>query len=303
MNTAHKYLIVIAGPTGAGKTNAAIQLAKHFHTEILSADARQFYREMSIGTAKPSDDELAAVKHHFINSLSIHDNYNAGKYEVDVQKVLNELYVKFDTLILCGGSGLFIHAALHGLDKLPAANPEIRNQLQEKFRKEGIASLQNMLNEKDPAYYNTIDVHNPHRIIRALEICIITGKKYSELRTQEMANRNFSTINIFLNPDRKVLYENINKRVDAMMQLGLLNEVASLYQYRNLPALNTVGYKELFAYMDGSYDLATGVEKIKQNTRNYAKRQITWFNKYFTANTFTPEQDKQMRTYIQSKLQ
>lgn len=297
-----KYLIVLAGPTGVGKTDVAMQMAKHFQAEIISADARQFYRELNIGTAKPTSSQLIEVTHHFINSFSIHDAYDVRKFETDVISLLGELHEKQNIVILCGGSGLFIQAVLNGMDELPASDPEIRKMLDEKLRKDGIGALQDLLQDKDPEYFMNIDRQNPHRIIRALEVCMITGQKYSELRRNVSAKRNFVPINIYLNLDRETLYERINRRVDVMMQQGLLEEAKRFYPYKKLPALNTLGYKELFAYEEGKMDLQSAVESIKQNTRNYAKRQGTWFKKYFQGKEFSPADIELILKHVEEEM-
>ncbi|MBC8047863.1 MAG: tRNA (adenosine(37)-N6)-dimethylallyltransferase MiaA [Fimbriimonadaceae bacterium] len=302
MTNKHKYLIVIAGPTAVGKTDVAISVAKHFNTEIISADARQFYRELNIGTAKPSSAQLAEVKHYFINNLSIHDPYDVGLYEQEVLQVLSPLFLLHDTIILCGGSGLYIDAVINGLDKFPEKDIEIRKQLEHKLKSEGIESLQQLLKEKDIKYYNKVDLQNPHRLIRALEVYLTTGIPYSSYTKKEPDKRGFTAIKICLNIERPVLYQRINERVDKMMQSGLVEEAEKLYQYKNIPALNTVGYKELFEYFDGEKDLKTALEEIKQHTRNYAKRQLTWFRKDQDYKIFRPEQLDEMVAFVKQEI-
>lgn len=274
-----KHLIVIAGPTAVGKTAIAIRLAQHFNTEIISADARQFYKEMNIGTAKPSEEQLRSVPHHFINFLSVENNYTVGQYEKDVLLKLEELFKKHDIIILTGGAGLFIKAITDGLDILPSADPEIRESLQELYDTKGIEALQTKLEDVDPEYYKKVDIQNPVRLIRALEVFYASGKPISSFHIKDAPTRPFKSIKICLNLEREILYQTINDRVDKMFEDGLLNEAKQLYPLRKLNALQTVGYAELFDYFDNAIDLQKAKEKIKQNTRNYAKRQMTWFRK------------------------
>lgn len=274
-----KKLIVIAGPTAVGKTALSILLAKHFSTEIISADSRQFYREMNIGTAKPTNSQLEEVKHHFINSLSITHDYNAGRYESDCTVLLAKLFTDHNEVILVGGSGLYINAVLYGIDQLPTADPELRKSLNELFEQKGLAALQEQLQQLDAEYFKKVDQENPQRLMRALEVCMITGKKYSALLGKQKTQRNFTPVIIGLNTDRELLYKYINERVDNMMANGLTEEVKSLLPYKNCNAMQTVGYKEMIKYFEEKYTLEEAVELIKKNTRNYAKRQITWFKK------------------------
>lgn len=274
-----KHLIVIAGPTAVGKTAIAIRLAQHFNTDIISADARQFYKEMNIGTAKPTDEQLKLIPHHFINFLSVNDVYNVGQYEKDVLEKLNELFKTHDVVIMTGGAGLFIRAVTEGLDVLPSADPEIRESLQELFETQGIEALQIKLEDVDPEYYKKVDIQNPVRLIRALEVFYATGKPISTFHIRETPERPFKSIKICLELEREILYNIINNRVDKMIDNGLLKEAENLFPLRHLNALQTVGYSELFDYLENTTDLKTAIEKIKQNTRNYAKRQMTWFRK------------------------
>lgn len=297
-----KHLIIIAGPTGVGKTEVAIALAQYYKTEIISADARQFYREMNIGTAKPDEHQLAQVKHHFINSLSIHDAYDVSKYESEAIKLLQKLFEKYDQLILCGGSGLFIHAVIHGLDKLPETDSTIPYMLEQKLEDEGIDALQKLLLEKDPVYYKTVDLQNPHRLLRALEVCLTTGKPFSSFRKNEPQKRDFQTISICLHKQRNILYRQINQRVDTMVSNGLIQEAAELYPLKHLRALHTVGYTEIFKCYDEKLNPEEAIEKIKQNSRHYAKRQLTWFKKYLQAAWFEPENLQDIKAYIKLKL-
>jgi len=274
-----KKLIVIAGPTAVGKTATAIRLAQQLKTEIISADSRQFYNEMSIGTAKPDAEELSQAKHHFIDSHSITDNFTVGNFEKEALLLLDELFKTHDQLIMVGGSGLFIQAVTQGFDNLPAANPEIREKLNQEFAEKGIEHLQQKLKEADPDYYNKVDLNNPQRLIRALEVFQATGKSFSSYRKATVNTRPFESIKIVLDLPREELYDRINRRVDIMIEQGLVEEVRSLLPYRQLNALNTVGYSELFDYFDGKTDLPAAIDLIKQNTRRFAKRQLTWFRK------------------------
>jgi tRNA dimethylallyltransferase len=274
-----KTLIVIIGPTASGKTAAAIQLAHHYKTDILSADSRQFYQEMSIGTAKPSKQELAAAKHFFINNLSITENYTAWDYEVQALELLNKLFDKHNYVILAGGSGLFIKAVCEGFDEFPDMRPGLREKLNLEFEEKGIADLQQRLKIADPVYYEQVDLNNPQRLIRAIEVFESTGKPFSSFRKLNVNKRPFRVVKLGLNLPREKLYQQINYRVDEMVKNGLIEEVKSLLAYRHLNALNTVGYSELFNYFDEQIDLDRAIELIKQNTRRFAKRQITWFGR------------------------
>ncbi|RZK50461.1 MAG: tRNA (adenosine(37)-N6)-dimethylallyltransferase MiaA [Pedobacter sp.] len=297
-----KTLITIVGPTAIGKTALAIQIAQQLNTEIISADSRQFFKELSIGTAKPSPAELAAVPHHFIDSHSVQTFFSTGDFEVEALQVIDQLFKKHDTLICVGGSGLYIDALIKGLDELPEIDLSIREQLNHKLETEGILSIQKQLADLDPEYYQRVDQSNPQRMIRGLEMILSTGIKLSSLLTNQVKERPFNIIKIGLNTDRALLYERINARVDQMMELGLLNEVKSLIQLRHLNALQTVGYAELFAYLDGECTLAEAVDKIKQNTRRFAKRQITWFKRDPQTTWFDPKNEKEILDFIFASL-
>ena len=274
-----KYLIVIAGPTASGKTALAIELAKYFDAEIISADARQFFREMNIGTAKPSEEELSSVKHHFINSHSIVDSYSVGDYEKDVVAFLEDYYKKKDIAILAGGSGLYIRAVCEGVDKYPEVPEEIREELQLSYQQHGIEILQKELKKCDPDYYEKVDIQNPHRLIRAVEVFRASGKPFSSFQKSEKIKRPFKIIKIGLDWERERLYERINLRVVQMIDNGLEDEAKSLFPLKYLNALQTVGYQEFFSYFENKISRAEAINLIKQNTRNYAKRQMTWFRK------------------------
>lgn len=272
-----KKLIVIAGPTASGKTKLSVDLAKQFNCPVISADSRQFYKEMTIGTAKPSVDEMAGITHYFIDSHSIANPLSAGKYETEAIQLIDSLFEKHDQLILVGGSGMFIDAVVFGTDRIPHSK-EVRNKWNSLFEKHGLPYLQSQLEEKDPEYHEIVDTKNPVRLIRALEVIEITNTKYSELRKNK-AQRNFATAYFVIDHPREVLYERINERVDEMVNKGLIDEVKSLIYYKDSQALNTVGYKEIFDYLEGDITKESAIELIKKNTRNYAKRQITWFKR------------------------
>ncbi|WP_045474897.1 tRNA (adenosine(37)-N6)-dimethylallyltransferase MiaA [Winogradskyella sp. PG-2] len=272
-------LISIVGPTAIGKTALSIKLAQRFNAEIISADSRQFYKEMNIGTAVPSLEELNYVKHHFIQHKSIESNYNVGDFERDAIIKIEELHQKNPFAIMVGGSGLYVKAVTKGLDYFPEVDDKVRTKLNLKFETEGIESLQEQLKLLDLKAYNTIAIDNPQRLIRALEICIGTNKPYSSYLTNSSKNRAFKSISIGLNAERSVIYERINQRVDLMIENGLLKEVEALLPYKHLNALNTVGYKELFQYFEGHCTLEFAISEIKKNTRHFAKRQLTWFRK------------------------
>jgi tRNA dimethylallyltransferase len=295
-------LVCIVGPTAVGKTNVAITLAQQFNAEIVSADSRQFFKEMSIGTAKPSAEELAAAPHHFINSHSITQAFSVGDFEKEALSLLENLFEKHSIAFLVGGSGLYVQAITQGFDSLPKAPPELRAELNNQLTEEGIESLQKRLEALDPTYYREVDIYNPQRIIRALEVCISTGQPFSAYRMHTANERPFEVLTIGLNTERSQLYARINKRVDTMMEQGLLAEVETLLPYRELNALQTVGYQELFDYLEGEKSLEKAVEEIKQNTRRFAKRQLTWFRKNTETHWFEPQQVSEMNALISKKL-
>ena len=284
-----RTLIVVCGPTASGKTKLAIQLAKHFSAEIISADSRQIYRELKIGSAPPSDVELKEVKHHFIASRNLDEDYNAGAYEKDVLQLLGKLFPQNKYSILVGGSGLYIDAVCNGFDKVPSSFPEIRKQLQDLYETEGIDQLKKKLKELDSDYYNKIDLNNPQRLMRALEVCMGTGKPYSILREGKKNPRDFRIIKIGLELPREVLYKRIDERVDEMMKAGLAEEAQKLISLKYLNALQTVGYKELFDLFENKTSLDEAVDLIKRNSRRYAKRQLTWFRKDKEIQWFLPD--------------
>ena len=276
---ANKLLIAVVGPTAIGKTALGIKLANHFNTEILSADSRQFFKEMTIGTAVPDEDELAAATHHFIQHISIEEEYNVGLFEQETIQKLEELFKKHDVVIMVGGSGLYVDAVINGLDKFPDVDPEIRASLRAQLEADGIEALQQQLQKLDPEHYEKIDLHNKQRLVRALEICIGTGKPYSSFLAKNTIKRPFQSLKIGLQADRQLIYDRINRRVDHMIEKGLIAEAEALYPKKELNALQTVGYRELFSYFAEDFDLETAIEEIKKNTRRFAKRQLTWYRK------------------------
>ena len=274
-----KSVIAIIGPTAIGKTTWAISLAKHFKTEIISTDSRQFFKEMRIGTAVPNESELNSVKHHFIQHLSIFDHYSVGDFEKDVALKLDSLFKKKDTIILVGGSGLYMDAILYGLDTFPKVRPEIRQELNQEYQRAGLEPLRFRLQELDPVYFEQVDGNNPHRIIRALEVCLTSGTPYSDFLGKKRPKVKMRHLLIGLDAPREVIYERINLRVDVMIEQGLVAEAQKLFQHRQLNGLNTVGYKELFLHFEGKLSLDEAVNEIKKNTRRFAKRQLTWYRK------------------------
>ena len=275
----NKYLISIVGPTGIGKTSLAIKVAQYFNTEILSADSRQFYKEMQIGTAAPTKEELQLIRHHFIHHISVEKTYTVGDFEKDAIQKLNELFKSLNIVVMVGGSGLFVNAVTHGLDNFPNIDKSIREKLNEDLKTKGLEYLQKQLKELDPESYISIAIDNPRRVIRALEISLGSNKPYSSFLKKNSTKRYFKTITIGLKADRDTIYQRINRRVDNMIESGLLLEVENLLPKRDLNALNTVGYKELFDYFDGNSTLNFAIQEIKKNSRRYAKRQLTWFKK------------------------
>jgi len=274
-----KTLISVVGPTAIGKTKLAIALAKEYQTSIISADSRQFFKEMKIGTAVPSLEELSTIPHYFIQHKSILELYSVGDFERDAIAIIEKLFQNNEVIVMVGGSGLYIDAVAKGLDNFPEVNPEIRINLNHKLKKEGIIALQEELKLTDPSYYKKVDSQNPHRLIRALEICIGTGKPYSSFLDKKKSKRPFEIITVGVEADRELIYDKINQRVDVMMNEGLLEEVKTLIPYKHLNALQTVGYKELFMYFEDQCTLEFAISEIKKNTRRFAKRQLTWFRK------------------------
>ncbi len=274
-----KTLKVIVGPTASGKTDYSIELANQYNSPIISCDSRQIYKELKIGTAPPSEEQLAQIKHYFIFSHSIFDFYTAGKYELEALELINNLFLTHDTLIVVGGSGLYVDALCYGIDDFPDSDMILRDNLMQRLAAEGIESLRNELRLLDPESYETIDKKNPQRIVRALEVCLQTGKKFSSFKSSSSKQRNFTIERTIIERPREELYDRINLRVDKMIESGLVDEAKELHKFKDLPALKTVGYKELFDYFDGKTSLEEAIDLIKRNTRRYAKRQITWFKR------------------------
>ncbi len=298
----NKTLIVIVGPTGIGKTDLSIFLAQKLATEIISADSRQFFRELKIGTAVPDDEQLQEVKHHFIGNKSIQEYYNASSFEFEVIDLLKKLFKTKNQVIMVGGSGMYVDAVCKGIDDLPEIDMEIRKQLIKKFETEGVESLRFELKRLDPDYYAVADLKNPKRLLKALEITLQTGQPYSTFRTQSIKKRDFKILKIGLNIEREKLYERIEERVDKMIENGLVDEAQLFLPFKHLNSLNTVGYKELFPYMEGAYPLERAVELIKRNSRRYAKRQLSWFNRDKEINWFRPNEREKILEFINSYI-
>jgi len=297
-----KTLVVLTGPTGIGKTKLGIEIATHFCTEIVSGDSRQIFKEMSIGTAVPSSEELQQVPHHLIQSHSIRENYNASRYETEALEIIGRLFQQHDVTLLVGGSMLYIDAVCRGIDYMPDADPEIRQSLKLQLETEGIESLRLQLKQLDPAYYQSVDLRNPARIIHALEICLMTGKPYSSFRTNPQKKRPFKILKIGLNTDREILHQRINSRVDQMLTSGLIDEARALYPLKHLNALNTVGYRELFNWMDGNISQEKAIELIKRNSRRYARKQITWFRRDSEMQWFAPNETEPIIRHIEQQI-
>lgn len=297
-----KTLLILLGPTGVGKTDLSIEIAKYYDTEIISCDSRQIYKEMKIGTAVPDQQILATIPHHFIQSHSIHDYYNASKFEIEVLEKLELLFQKKDVVLMTGGSMMYIDALCKGIDDLPEVDEELRKSLMDRMESEGIESLRNELRYHDPVYYSEVDLRNPKRILHALEICLMTGSPYSSFRTNKSKKRDFNIIKLGLNRDRKVLYNRINQRVDEMFNEGLEQEARILFSYRQLNSLNTVGYRELFEYFDGKMTLEEAKERIKANSRKYARKQLTWFRRDPEITWFTPDMKDDIIAFADQQL-
>lgn len=299
-----KTLVIVAGATAVGKTAVAISLARHFQTEIISADSRQLFRELTIGTAKPSPAEQALVPHHFVDSHSIAEKYDAAQFAIDAGKRIDSLFKTYDKVVMCGGSGLYIRAVTEGFDDIPQIPPEIRQELIQQYHHHGLNWLQQQMETNDPAHLATIDQMNPHRLIRALEVKIGTGKSIAYFQQKRRKVHPFNIIKIGLDLPREILYERINTRMDQMIAQGLFSEAEELYSYREHQALKTVGYQEIFDYIEGKYDYEEAVRLLKQNSRRYAKRQLTWFRRDPEMNWFHPGQLQEMIAFIeQSKVE
>jgi len=297
-----KSLIVLTGPTAVGKTALGIDLARYFYTEIISADSRQMYKEMHIGTASPSDEELQSVKHYLIKNKNVTDYYNASMFEIEVLDLLKVLFERVNPVLLVGGSTLYIDAVCNGIDDLPGVDIKLREQLTQNYKDEGIEFLRNQLKLLDPVHYGNVDLRNPNRMMKAIEVSLMTGKPYSSFLTATLKERDFNIVKIGINRDRPDLYERINNRVEKMISEGLVDEVMSLVPLRETNALKTVGYREIFEYLDGKVSLEDAIVQIKTNTRRYAKRQITWFSRDKEMVWFHPDQRDAIIDYIKSKL-
>lgn len=297
-----KYLLVLLGPTGVGKTEISLNIAEFYGCPIVSSDSRQFYRELKIGTAAPNDDQLSRVKHYFIGSHSIFDEYNAGQYELDVIDLLKKLFLENDVVLLVGGSMMYIDAVCKGIDDIPNVDAKTREFWKREYEEKGLEYIQNELLRLDPKHYQEVDLQNYKRVMHALEICTITGKPYSDVRTGIRKTRDFEIVKIGLNRPRPELYERINKRVEIMMEEGLLDEAKLFFEFRHLNTLNTVGYKEIYDFLDGKWPLDFAVNMIQQDSRRYAKRQLTWFNRDKEIQWFHPDNENEIFEYLQSKI-
>lgn len=292
-------LIVLIGPTGVGKTELSLRLAENFQTSIVSADSRQLYAELKIGTAAPTPEQLNRVPHHLVGTLHLSDYYSAAQYELEAMEILNQLFTEKDVVILTGGSMMYVDAICKGIDDIPTVDAETRQLMLQRYEEEGLEQLCSELRILDPEYYRIVDLKNHKRVIHALEICYMTGKTYTSFRTKEKKERPFNIIKIGLLRDREELYQRINQRVDQMIKDGLVEEAKSVVSYRNLNSLNTVGYKEIFKYLDGEWDLPFAIEKIKQNSRIYSKKQMTWFKRDEEIKWFHPDQEQEILEYLQ----
>lgn len=302
MSSKRGTLIVVVGPTGSGKSALAVTLAQHYDAPVISTDSRQFFRGLAIGTAQPTAEELAAAKHYFIADREVEDDNNCGKYETEALALLDELFQKHDYVIAVGGSGLYIQALCEGMDNLPEGDEELRNALKARLEREGLESLSMQLRELDPSYAEVVDLQNPARVMRALEVCLTTGRPYSEQRSGEHKERPFNIIKIGTDMPRDVLYERINRRVGMMVEQGLVNEARTMYPKRHLNALQTVGYRELFDHFDGKCTMDEAIELIKRNSRRYAKRQMTWFRRDAEIGWFSPSDTQHIIAFIDGKL-
>ena len=293
-----KTLIVITGPTAVGKTALCLDIAQHFGIPIINADSRQIYKELKIGTASPTPEQLAKVKHYFVGSLSLNDHYSASLFEQQTMEILEREFAKSDFALMAGGSMMYIDAVCDGIDDIPTVDDKTRETLKARLANEGLETLVEELKQLDPEYYEIVDKQNPRRVVHGLEICLMTGKTYTSFRKREKKQRPFSILKIGLNREREELYNRINQRVDQMMAEGLLDEAKSLYPMRHMNALNTVGYKEMFAYLDGTWTLEEAVERIKGNTRRYARKQLTWYKKDEQIRWFHPNEKEKIISYI-----
>ena len=287
-------LVVISGPTGVGKSDTAVWLARELNAEIISADSRQLYRDIPIGTAAPTAEQMAEVKHHFVGTLSLEEYYSAAQFEDDVMQLLPQLFARSPYVVMCGGSMMYVDAVCKGIDNIPTISDEIRREVVERFERDGAEAMHEELRRLDPVYYNQVDLKNHKRVIHAVEICLQAGRPYSELRTNSVKQRPFRIMKIGLNLPREQLFDRINRRVEKMIEAGLVDEARRFYPQRHLNSLNTVGYKELFAWMDGTMDYDTAVARIQKNTRVYAKKQLTWYAKDTDMHWFAPSDHQEI---------
>lgn len=295
-------LIVLIGPTGVGKTELSLRMAEHFHTHIISSDSRQLYADLKIGTAAPTAEQLRRVPHHFVGTLQLTDYYSAAQYESEVLAVLDDLFKQHETVLLTGGSMMYVDAICKGIDDIPTVDAETRALMLQRYEEEGLERMCAELKLLDPEYYKIVDLKNPKRVIHALEICYMTGKTYTSFRTQQKKARPFRIVKIGLTRDRAELYERINRRVDLMIEEGLVEEAKAVYTHRHLNSLNTVGYKEIFKYLDGEWELPFAIEKIKQNSRIYSRKQMTWFKRDHEIQWFHPAQEEEILAHLHSKI-
>lgn len=300
--TKKKYLLVVVGPTAVGKTAVCIRLAKQLNTEVVSADSRQFFKELSIGTAKPTPEEMDGVPHHFVGHMSIHEEMNPGKFEQECLARLDSIFQKHNIAILTGGSGLYIKAVCDGMDEMPETGAEVREKINDAYQKNGLKWLQEKVQKADPDYYQQVDIHNPQRLIRALEVTEASGKPYSQFRKNKKVIRPFEVVKIGIERDRQTLYERINQRMDDMLTQGLLEEAQQFMDFRHINALQTVGYSEIYGFLEGRYDWDECIRLLKRNSRRYAKRQITWFKKDETVKWFEAVDIPAILAYVAEKL-
>lgn len=301
-HTSTRYLILVVGPTAVGKTELCLNLAKKFQTEIVSCDSRQFYREMNLGTAKPEPEELAQVPHHLINSLSIEDNYDVKQFEKDALEILQRLFEKHQAVIMTGGSGLFADAITEGLDEMPEIDPQIRKEIIASYESKGLEYLQEEVRRLDPEYFEKVDIQNPQRLMRALEVCRGTGQTFSSFRVKNKVQRPFEILKIGLHREREELYSRIDQRMDLMISKGLFEEAEKLFPHRQLNSLQTVGYQEIFGMLEGNYDKEEAIRLLKRNSRRYAKRQLTWFRRDTETHWFTPDEQEEVIRFVAERI-
>jgi tRNA dimethylallyltransferase len=302
LKLSNKYLIIVLGPTAVGKTGLSIKIAQTFHTEIISSDSRQFYRETQIGTAKPDEEELKLVPHHLIGNKSIQDFYDVKDFEKDALEVLDVIFKSNDVAIMTGGSGLYVDIVCEGLDEIPEIDQKIRENIILEYEKRGISFLQEELEKLDPDFYRKVDLNNPQRLMRAIEVCRGTGLPFSSFRVKKKVQRPFKIIKVGLERDREELYARINQRMDMMIERGLFGEAEALFPFRHLNALQTVGYTEIFGFMEGKYDKEEAIRLLKRNSRRYAKRQLTWFRRDLDIHWFHPEKEKEIIQFIRNEI-